>query len=717
MSEPADEYVKRGYWVNWNDGAIMGRTITVESRTGNLIIALLTILASVASAQLWNLVTFFYHQHRARGAPADGLFWQQQALLRTLPTPTSLMADSAKLWWAWRKRADRPILRSAIPMSVAMLFAIAALAAGIFSNYLVNSSNIEIMVDSPLCRYINLTTFWSSLSNPEWSKLNQAVEAYTRNCYANESSVPSACTNTFTRPVLPIAQSRTACPWNNSSMCHPGELPATTVDTGLMNVNEWLGINLAPKDTVRFRKRTTCNPVPIDGRADVRPMSDFAELTVYPSKPGEEALALRFGTLPAPEDEFPEYTFISSLTKANWTDTFTGRGRISYTTDDPVLSSNSFKPIPGMERTDADVIVDLISMNSVWFNEPVNDTLYSAHRQYSYTYNGRNITIYSPDQFAGVIGCAEQYQFCLKHNDTCTGLTALPTQFEQKDFPTASDVQLAVLRTLRILSVFNDLSNGGILQLFQANDLISAAVLRTLPDDQWVDDVTFWESYALAGIQTMLSDVAVGPIRRDANADSYTDPPQTAGEHELCKSMKMRKAGGFANVNVFGLSFIVTFSVIVTVLNLTILRFILFLSKFRHALGPRLERWAQDGLFQLQRRAFDAHAEGTWIRLEDEIPVTETDSRMAELPVESMPVFAGEKSLMRGKTWRTDVTAVTESGSWKEKEDLEKVPTYESAKTESSDRVDEIRSVDPEDERSYLPKKVLDDRATRNRDR
>ncbi|KAL1604937.1 hypothetical protein SLS60_004478 [Paraconiothyrium brasiliense] len=157
-------------------------------------------------------------------------------------------------------------------------------------------------------------------------------------------------------------------------------------------------------------------------------------------------------------------------------------------------------------------------------------------------------------------------------------------------------------------------------------------LVTELPDDQWLKEVVNWENYAWAGFQIMLSDAAIGPILRTQLADSYTDAPATAADSTLCQSMKMRKAGGFANVNVFGLAFILTFSAIISIINFFILRFFILLTRFRKALAPRLDRWVNDGVFQLQRRAFEANESTMWTDLEKEIPTTVHDMAMSELP-------------------------------------------------------------------------------------
>lgn len=151
MAELDDRFVKRGYWVDWSKGSVMGQTYTVDAQTGTLIVAVLTILASVATAQLWSLLTFVLHQFRAHGTASEGLFWQQQALLRTMPTPTAFLADSFKLSWAWRSKVRHSVLRSLPVLAFAVFFTIGSIAGGISTSYAVDNSNIEVLVDSPFC--------------------------------------------------------------------------------------------------------------------------------------------------------------------------------------------------------------------------------------------------------------------------------------------------------------------------------------------------------------------------------------------------------------------------------------------------------------------------------------------------------------------------------------------------------------------------------------
>ena len=105
----------------------------------------------------------------------DALFRQQQAILRTLPTPSSVVAEAVKLWGAWRKSADRPFLRSALLVLIAILFTAMTVAASIFSTLIVNTGTIDVLVDSTRCAAVGFNgTAWRTYGDA----LTQAAPTY-----------------------------------------------------------------------------------------------------------------------------------------------------------------------------------------------------------------------------------------------------------------------------------------------------------------------------------------------------------------------------------------------------------------------------------------------------------------------------------------------------------------------------------------------------------
>jgi hypothetical protein len=91
------------------------------------------------------------------------------------------------------------------------------------------------------------------------------------------------------------------------------------------------------------------------------------------------------------------------------------------------------------------------------------------------------------------------------------------------------------------------------------------------------------------------------------------------------------------NINFFGLIFTTVMSGMFVATDLVLLRSLLHLRKYKPWLGRRVDRWLQDGVFQLQRRAHEAHGQGVWKNLSDEVPITSEKILLPELPFESLP--------------------------------------------------------------------------------
>jgi hypothetical protein len=305
MAELDDRFVKRGYWVDWSKGSIMGQTYTVDAQTGTLIVAVLAILASVATAQLWSLFAFVLHQMRAHGTASEGSFWQQQVLLRTMPSPSAFLVDSFKISWTWRSKVRHSLLRSLPVLALALLFTIGSIAGGISTSYAVDNSNIEVLVDSPFCGRINNTKIFSG--NQQGVSIlathGDSIQSYATNCYQNSSSLPAVCRNTFHRANITFSTEPVSCPWNDS-MCSGEGSSAVAMDSGILDMRTHFGLNIAEKDTVKLRRRTTCNVLPREGHIFKRPAEYLNR-----GNPTER-WTLEYGSWKGvPEYQRPEVTF------------------------------------------------------------------------------------------------------------------------------------------------------------------------------------------------------------------------------------------------------------------------------------------------------------------------------------------------------------------------------------------------------------------------
>jgi hypothetical protein len=337
MAEVDSRFVKQGLWTNLNQGEVMGKTITTEPQTGIIIIAMLAVIAtlgkndkvvhstpsyadtdvSLGTSHLWNIILFIHYQMRATESVADGLFHQQQAILRTLPPPSALMADSIKLWWTWRKRTKRVTVRSLFQFILAFSCSIGILAVSIFSSYVVNTTDLEVLVKSPFCGFVNDTV--SVDAQRSWvSAITSTSVPYAEECYQNRTILSAVC-KAYMRASVPFETQHPACPFS-TEFCQDANgnaSQAVAFDSGVVDLNHGFGLNLAKRDGVGYRRRTTCAVLPLAGHASHTNASDIPDaIWNRQTYPGEEAFQVHYGDRPALGGS-KNATFFTSLLGAN----------------------------------------------------------------------------------------------------------------------------------------------------------------------------------------------------------------------------------------------------------------------------------------------------------------------------------------------------------------------------------------------------------------
>ena len=121
MSQTAAPFVHTGPWINWSHGLVLGSTITLSERNGELLTAFLALFVTAAGASCWKIMSFALHQFRSPRDPQDGLHHQQQAILRNSESPLGISLELARLVWFWRKHALKSFMRT-IPLLALALF-------------------------------------------------------------------------------------------------------------------------------------------------------------------------------------------------------------------------------------------------------------------------------------------------------------------------------------------------------------------------------------------------------------------------------------------------------------------------------------------------------------------------------------------------------------------------------------------------------------------
>jgi hypothetical protein len=128
-----------------------------------------------------------------------------------------------------------------------------------------------------------------------------------------------------------------------------------------------------------------------------------------------------------------------------------------------------------------------------------------------------------------------------------------------------------------------------------------------------------------------------------------------------------------------------------------LLRLLIYTRRFRHILAPRIDRWIQDGVFQLQRRAYEAQEEVAWGRSDKEIPVTAGNVQLPVLSTHMHP----QVGVARQCTCESGLSTYTARSSGA----VERVQMYFKTKTFSAETVVDDRIYPLDKKESYPQEK------------
>lgn len=238
------------------------------------------------------------HQIRANGEAKDALFRQQQALLRTLPSPSTVLADSIKLWWAWRNKTNRPFFRSILLIFLALLTTAGTISASIFSSLVVDSSDLTVLVKSPFCGSPPPKDR-SDRANGYAPVVAEAAEKYgplcSRDFAAENVTVAQGC-DAFVNRYINFNTSREDCPFEKSMCVADRGGEAFVMDSLLLDANKEFGLNLPADSEIRYRRKTTCSVLSVQNHTKIYNITDYASSGYrFGNFPDEQIFSLQYG--------------------------------------------------------------------------------------------------------------------------------------------------------------------------------------------------------------------------------------------------------------------------------------------------------------------------------------------------------------------------------------------------------------------------------------
>ena len=528
-----------GVWTNWSKNQVLGSTLTMTQKNGNVVVAFVALFITFVGARFWRIVCVAIHHAQSSAEPQDGIYHQRQAILKNADNPLAGFLSWYQLLMAWRKIGHRTYHRL-LPMAIlSACIGIGFIAASLLSSRVGSAMGEEVLVRGTCGVNILGHHIAGQDKNPavETSPefftvlipfLGQRLVSfsnYALSCYATKGNAQGC--NTYVKSQLPFTSNHSAaCPFqdgicrlNNSNIL---------IDTGYIDSHKDLGMNARPEDRFLYRRTTHCAPLVSEGYTSTINYNNSGIPVPY--------IQYNYGANgPVPQPRAGNVTYVYPQTqpkdrfqsgKASLLPEYTLGYNYANVINGSSAASRGFTPIPEIARTDADVTLFFLSSNQVTSPVPINDPWYAAHQTvpgYRLNFNGwGNLSVgaYFADETASVLGCAKQYQICLPSTSTSTSKRCSRMGGKQElayllaslspTPPQRARITWAIMAALTGNELDGFVQTLGAASLSSKYSLVSG-VQGPLPDDQWQRDVEHWHAASLVAMQGSAVDSAMGP--------------------------------------------------------------------------------------------------------------------------------------------------------------------------------------------------------------
>ncbi|SLM36193.1 hypothetical protein LPUS_05668 [Lasallia pustulata] len=626
-----------GFWVDWSKGSTLGSTLTLPSRSGILLTAALALFVQFTGTHFWGIVTFTLHQMRSSPKPHDGLFYQQQAILRNSSAGDAL-TQLMKVTMAWTSKSTR---RNLLLMLTATLHLVGFIVAGIFS------SNVVIENPGVLIRGSSCGLWPSHLNLTQKVQVNFTEQVdfsknYLENAMLSARDVKSCIPPNTTSLINPEDEHEcdvstgkvkwhvdlaAACPFA-PEMCIGSRTGAVQLNSGHLDSDLDFGINAPPQSRVTYQKILTCAPINTKGFTS----DEWTAGSNYSTDPTAGYLYFYYG----PSQPYV-YNSITAYAYTSWVSNHTA---LTYHTVAPTSqdvlyyldihdSPWDFSPIKQLNQTEADVSLFFLTSMPYFMNQ-VDDPWFSAHINITFSSQpptaSSGLKFYLADYHVSVLGCTEQHQFCNPTKPLSSGCTPLAGTVQVNNSlgglgfnPLQQATAQRMFETMGQTTLPRIAKTLGTGYMVAASSL-SGTVSLPLPSDQWVLEVFNWADVAMATFQRRVIEFATGPSTPDFAR--YLRDSSTAEQRTMCLNQKVPSPPGYTSFSVVGLSIILALSVLIIGVNCFLEPTVHALQKWQNKGLHRHMAWVLDGTLQLQRMAYESSGLGHWDKCAKEIPIT-----------------------------------------------------------------------------------------------
>jgi hypothetical protein len=244
---------------------------------GFVLVSFLTLFVQFSGACLWRVVCFILHQGRSTTTPRDGLFQQQQIILRNAITAPNALWNLGRSTLAWRGKVESPFRHATALLLITIIHMTFFGVAGLFASQIASTGAGSALVRSDICGYPKeisnilaqeaynlegdqLITFNSEVLLGRLTLTKSAT--YARSCYNNPlDSGATDCNiyiNTHLEGVDASSDGNATCPFGGKSC---GTSKSVRYDSGRISSSKHLGINFPESEDVSIRRVTSCAPI------------------------------------------------------------------------------------------------------------------------------------------------------------------------------------------------------------------------------------------------------------------------------------------------------------------------------------------------------------------------------------------------------------------------------------------------------------------------
>ncbi|KAK5946636.1 hypothetical protein PMZ80_000779 [Knufia obscura] len=591
-------HIYHGPWINWSNGLIGGATVTLGEREGGLLTAFIATFVTIVGAELWKVICYISHQLRSKHAPQDGLYHQQQVILRTSPTPAGAAWLFLLQTWCWAGRARLSLLRT-LPWALFGAVYIGAIGlTAIFSSEISKSpGSLRLIVSDNDCG------IWSlNMSSPYHQEAYSVKSTNDRYVFVFRFPVPS----------IPwTADLNATCPFEFGTTCRFGDTAAYKMVSKRINSHYDLGINAPSAGRVELEKTTTCAPLRTAPFVIIRNSTD----PLFYGRPDDTVIEYNYGPIGVVTNYTYAYNDHASFDNL-------GYSLHSVSASAGYDPAGGFTPVPAMNTTDADQSLVFIAANSVTYSEPCGDPIFSANSFYSSNSSGIISEQYYPDYYVSVLGCSEQYRICNPENNKCTdnqGLMQLQGAFTANEGGLdANDMQAAIIQRLLgalQVSTINDATSTRLGAALRASESLDGLRQRYLPTNQWHIEVGSWFDEGLARLQQRTQEYATGPANVPRGSYVLAPNPNITADipfRAMCYSQLVNDSSDTMSFSVVGMAVLFGVGGLIIFTSLTIDTIVGWLQlKLRKGLHARTE-WLISDKLEMQRLLYGEMQLGQW---------------------------------------------------------------------------------------------------------